>query len=86
MIESRCGIVCSDCEYKEKMNCGGCISIENPFWGTCDVKACCEKKNLDNCGMCGDFPCDLLNKFSYDEQEGDDGMRVEQCKKWCDLA
>ncbi|MCL2753395.1 MAG: DUF3795 domain-containing protein, partial [Defluviitaleaceae bacterium] len=39
MIESRCGILCSECEYRESMNCGGCVKIAKPFWGDfCPVK------------------------------------------------
>ena len=83
MIESRCGIVCSECAYKEKMNCKGCVNIDNPFWGECPVKKCCEEKQLENCGMCIDFPCDLLKKFAYDKEQGDNGKRIEQCKCWC---
>ena len=33
MIESRCGLLCGVCEYREQMNCGGCIAIAKPFWG-----------------------------------------------------
>ncbi|MCL2862388.1 MAG: DUF3795 domain-containing protein [Firmicutes bacterium] len=83
MIESRCGICCSRCEYKESMNCSGCTCIDNPFWGSCDVKACCESKSLKNCGECKDFLCDLLNQFSYDPEQGDNGKRIEQCREWC---
>jgi hypothetical protein len=32
--------------------------------------------------MCGDFPCDLLNQFAYDKEQGDNGKRIEQCRKW----
>ncbi len=42
MIQSRCGILCSECEYRDKVNCNGCVAIENPFWGECPVKKCCE--------------------------------------------
>jgi hypothetical protein len=83
MIESRCGILCSECDYKESMNCNGCINIQNPFWGSCPVKACCESKNQVHCGVCNDFPCDLLKQFAYDKEQGDDGKRIGQCKKWC---
>ena len=31
MIESRCGILCSECEYKESMGCCGCLNINKPF-------------------------------------------------------
>jgi len=64
------------------MNCAGCVNIDNPFWGECELKKCCEDKKHDNCGNCGEFACDLLNKFAYDKEQGDDGKRIEQCKKW----
>ncbi|MDR0465742.1 MAG: DUF3795 domain-containing protein, partial [Deltaproteobacteria bacterium] len=45
MVESRCGILCGECEYREKMNCKGCIAIAKPFWGdACPVKSWCEEK------------------------------------------
>jgi hypothetical protein len=84
MIESRCGIKCSECKYRERMNCAGCIHITKPFWGdVCPVKACCEGRSLENCGQCAEFPCELLNQFAYDKEQGDDGKRIEQCKMWC---
>ena len=86
MIESRCGILCSECEYGEKMNCGGCVNIDKPVWGdSCRVKSCCEGRGHDHCGQCGDFPCDLQKEFAYDEEHGDDGKRIEQCKKWAEV-
>lgn len=48
MIESRCGLLCGKCGYKEQMNCRGCIQIEKPFWGeSCPVKSCCETRTQD---------------------------------------
>jgi len=82
MIESRCGIVCSACTYRESTGCTGCASIAKPFWGDCPVKTCCEQKSLSHCGLCGDFPCETLSSFSYDKEHGDDGKRIEQCRKW----
>lgn len=82
MIESRCGIVCSECTYREEFNCTGCVNIAVPAWGQCDVKICCESKNLQQCGECGSFPCSMLNEFAYDKEHGDDGKRIQQCKKW----
>ena len=88
-IESRCGILCSECTYREEMNCKGCVNIDKPFWAeslcgenSCPVKDCCEGKKLEHCGQCADFPCDLLNQFAYDKEQGDDGKRIEQCRKW----
>ena len=41
MIESRCGIKCGSCAYKEQMGCAGCLHIQKPFWGEgCPVKSC----------------------------------------------
>ena len=83
MIESRCGILCSECVYREQTNCKGCIKQTKPFWGEgCPVKLCCEAKEYNHCGQCSSFPCDLLNQFAFDEKQGDNGKRIEQCKKW----
>lgn len=84
MIESRCGILCSECEYREQVGCRGCTAITKPFWSdSCPVKACCEARGLPNCGRCDEFPCELLVQFAFDENQGDDGRRIEQCKAWC---
>lgn len=84
MIESRCGIMCSECGYKEQTGCKGCVQMDKPFWGeSCPVKSCCEGKSLEHCGLCDTFPCDILNQFAYDKEQGDDGKRIAQCKKWC---
>ena len=85
MIESRCGILCSECEYKEQTGCKGCLNIDKPFWGEgkgCPVKDCCESKGLLHCGRCTAFPCELLNSFAFDKEQGDDGKRIEQCRLW----
>lgn len=82
-IESRCGILCSECAYREQMNCQGCTQIQKPFWGdSCPLKSCCEEKSQEHCGNCVNFPCDLLNQFAYDEKQGDGGKRIEQCRSW----
>lgn len=87
MIESRCGILCGECAYREKMNCKGCSNIEKPFWGKdCSVKTCCESKKLAHCGECNEFPCDMLRQFAYDKEQGDNGKRIEQCKIWMESA
>ena len=31
MIESRCGLKCSECSYRESMNCKGCSKSYNRF-------------------------------------------------------
>lgn len=83
MIESRCGILCSACSYQEQVGCKGCVNIEKPFWGlSCSVKSCCETRKQKHCGQCKNFPCELLKQFAYDEKEGDNGKRIEQCRCW----
>ena len=83
VIESRCGLLCSKCEFREVENCKGCLNLNKPFWGeTCPIKSCCEKKEHSHCGQCAEFPCDLLKEFSYDKEQGDNGKRIEQCKAW----
>ncbi len=83
MVESRCGILCGGCAYRETAGCTGCTNIEKPFWGErCPVKSCCEKKRLAHCGQCADFPCGLLRQFAYDKKQGDNGKRIEQCRRW----
>ena len=85
MIESRCGILCGQCAYREQMGCGGCVQIQKPFWGeSCPVKSCCEENPKEHCGQCESFPCGLLKQFAYDEKQGDGGKRIEQCAKWRD--
>jgi hypothetical protein len=85
IIKSRCGIICNPQKCKEAFgfDCAGCPNITKPPWGdSCPVKDCCEGKGLEHCGFCADFPCELLNSFAYDKEQGDDGARIEQCRKW----
>lgn len=84
-VESRCGIECSKCHFKlEEKVCEGCLNIFHPFWGdSCPVKSCVEEKKISCCGECENFPCDLLNSFAYDEKQGDNGLRIENCTRWC---
>lgn len=83
MIESRCGIVCGECRFQNSQGCVGCVQIEKPFWGeNCPVKSCCESKGAEHCGECVEFPCALLKQFAYDPAQGDNGKRIEQCRRW----
>jgi len=87
MIKSRCGIVCDTLKCKEAFgaDCAGCANIKQPFWGECSVKSCCEGKKLNHCGKCEGFACEQLKKFSFDEEHGDGGARIEQCREWAKL-
>ena len=82
MIESRCGILCSQCPHIGTCG-GGCTNITKPFWGdACPVKDCCEGRGYKHCGQCTIFPCPLLTQFAYHTGEGDNGQRIQNCRKW----
>lgn len=84
MFQSRCGVCCDDCQRKEAVHCSGCLNMAAPFWGgACGVKSCCEEKTLDHCGICTDFPCDMLSNMGVD-QGFDPKPKLEQCRKWRD--
>lgn len=83
MFESRCGLKCSDCHWGEIMKCTGCTKITKPFWGpSCQIKNCVEKKKLNHCGECKNFPCKQLHEFAYDPATGDEGTRIETLTDW----
>ncbi|MCX8130241.1 MAG: DUF3795 domain-containing protein [Clostridia bacterium] len=83
MVESRCGLLCSECSYKEPCNCGGCVETNgHPFHGECPVAVCCQNKGHSHCGQCAEMPCKQLYEYSYHEEHGDNGARIEMCKKW----
>lgn len=83
MVESRCGIKCSECKFKLEGTCAGCLNIQKPFWGdACNIKNSCEEKGHAHCGECKNFPCENLKQFAYDPQQGDDGKRIKQCESW----
>ncbi len=78
---ARCGIHCDDCDYREKTNCPGCHEAKGEmFWGQCELAKCSMEKELDHCGQCEDFACDLLKSFAYHEEQGDDGQRIENLR------
>ncbi|MCM1235657.1 MAG: DUF3795 domain-containing protein [Butyrivibrio sp.] len=48
----------------------------------CPVAACVIKRGISFCGACDEFPCRLLNDYSYDAEHGDTppGARIEACR------
>jgi hypothetical protein len=80
---ARCGIDCEACKYREQMNCPGCPATGGkPFWGECQVARCCIGKGHEHCGQCAEFPCELLKKFAYDPEQGDNGRRIRNLEAW----
>ncbi len=56
-VQSRCGLLCRWCTYRESLGCGGCIETNgNPFHGECPVAKCCQDKSHTHCGECADLP------------------------------
>ena len=51
----------------EEIQCEGCLS-ERPiiFCQNCSIKACTEKKGIEGCHQCADFPCQFINDFPID--------------------
>lgn len=85
MIDTRCGLCCEECSFKESHHCGGCIATNgHPFHGECPVASCCQKKGFVHCGQCSDIPCALLADYSCDPVHGDTphGLRIRQCLRW----
>lgn len=81
LFDTYCGLSCKDCEYKEKSGCSGCVATKGkPFFRRCEVADCANKNGRRFCGECPDFPCDLLKKYSFDSEHGDNGKRIENCK------
>ncbi len=78
---SRCGIDCSTCNYRVEHNCNKCHEQEGElFWGSCPLARCSIEKNIRDCSLCSAFVCDLLYTMSYDEENGDQGKRIENLK------
>lgn len=85
MIDSRCGLHCTGCEYKESRGCKGCIETGgHPFHGECPVAGCCQERKHDHCGQCALFPCELLTRYACDPAHGDTppGARIDVCREW----
>lgn len=86
MMDSRCGLLCAECSYKQSHGCGGCVATNgHPFYGECPVAMCCQNKGHAHCGECMVMPCEKLYTYSYlDPEHGDkpQGKRVEVCRGW----
>ena len=69
-LASPCGIYCGDCEHIGQ-KCQGCGKVEGkPYWTkqygveVCPLYDCCSNmKQLEHCGMCTDFPCEIFSSL-----------------------
>ena len=74
---ARCGLDCTTCPFREKNNCPGCHKADGTmFWGKCTLALCSIGKGIEHCGLCDQFPCDLLKSYSYAKEHGDNGQRI----------
>jgi len=70
-----CGVFCAACPSYNK-SCFGCSSENQKQkrkskW-SCKIRQCCyEKKKIDYCVYCEDFPCKIINKKLIKSHEGD---------------
>ena len=68
-----CGTHCGHCPYYTKERtpqCNGCETQKgHPFWGECKLFACVKDHDIEHCGLCQDFPCDLFVN-QYDPEHG----------------
>ena len=85
MIDSRCGLHCTDCDFKESHGCEGCLETNgNPFCGECDLAICYQNKGFMHCGECPDIPCKHLVQYPNDPEHWNElaRQRIERCKEW----
>jgi len=69
-LAAPCGIYCGDCEHIGQ-KCPGCEQVEGkPYWTkqyrveVCPLYDCCSnKKELEHCGLCTDFPCETFSSL-----------------------
>ena len=53
MAETYCAKSCSECTYKEELNCPGCrLGPGQQFGGDCELARCCRSKGHEACATC----------------------------------
>ncbi|MFB0562835.1 MAG: DUF3795 domain-containing protein [Candidatus Lokiarchaeia archaeon] len=83
-----CGLYCGTCEYLER-ECQGCgYQKGKPFWTIqmnvefCPLYDCCvNKKQLEHCGLCTEFPCKTFTELrdpSLSEEEAEESLITRQ--------
>lgn len=53
---------------QDEIKCDGCLS-DNTFvhCATCPIKNCIKEKRLEGCYLCNEWPCAIIEKFSFEE-------------------
>ena len=58
-----CGIDCSQCPQYQNSCPEGCLGITGvDYCGQCEVRKCSMERQSVNCGFCGEYPCQKLEK------------------------
>lgn len=66
----------------EDINCAGCKSTGTTrfnYCNICEIRKCAAERGAENCAGCGDYPCEMLNKFfevAPDNKKMLDAMRA----------
>ena len=73
VLMAPCGTHCGFCVYykQERLpRCSGCGAQKgHPFWGDCKLYACAREHDVEHCGLCNEFPCELFVN-QYDPEHG----------------
>lgn len=84
MNETYCGKSCSECLYREQLNCTECKQGPGrQFYGECEIARCCRNKGHETCQTCGfKQTCGkLLDKHNEPLQRQKNAESELQCQK-----
>jgi hypothetical protein len=70
-LAAPCGLYCGVCSNYVDGTCHGCGCTANDCFAgkkhvICSIYKCTLKKSIQDCSLCGDFPCTELIQFVYD--------------------
>lgn len=75
-----CGLFCGACGgLQDTVKAGGqkegaCLGCKSDVLGghcaKCKVRACAKSRQIANCGLCAEYPCDKIKEYHNDEKEG----------------
>ena len=67
----------------EQIVCEGCNSdLAFIFCRTCDTKKCVQEKGIESCSECGDFPCELVERWEFEDFKNRIKMEVNYRKQY----
>ena len=75
-------------QYNTKLSakdilCDGCQSLSDQLCVHCDIceiRRCGQKKKLDNCSRCDDYPCDRLDSFFQVAPQSREALEILRAK------